>query len=142
MNMHVETPISAAGEACPIFPVNEAVIYPQQECEAAKMGRSIGILWDKILDSHDSEFDSLSRIFTGCKTVLAVEPANSLAGVLAKLAVARETINETFDGQDKTAATQKARHTLLHLLIDDAMLYIQKQAGVTVEELGLQTIMY
>lgn len=141
MNMHV-TPDSGGGNPRSILLVNEAVIYPQQECEAAKIGRSIGILWDKISDSHDSEFDSLNRIFTGCKMVLAVEPANSLAGVLAKLAVARDTINETFDGRDKAAATQKARHELLHLLIDDAMLYIQKQAGVTAEHLGLNTIMY
>ena len=125
MDVHVE----------PIF--GTALSCPQPECEAAKIGRGMGILWGKTIDSHESEFDSLRTIFTGCKMTLAVEPAQSLAGVLAKLAVARDTINDAFDGPDQSATTKKAQHGLLHLLLDDAMRCIEKKAGVTTSDMGL-----
>jgi hypothetical protein len=108
----------------------------QPDRAAAKMGRNIGLLWTAIVEDENRR--GLDPALLEEATV-AIEgiPAESLQGVLAKLALARCTAGDACFSVDMSEDAQRKREQRLYSLIDDAMRCVETHANVTVLSMGM-----
>lgn len=108
----------------------------QSDCAAAKMGRNIGLLWTAIVEDENRRGLDPALLDEAMVAIESV-PAESLQGVLAKLALARCTVGDACFSVDMSEDAQHAREQRLYSLIDDAVRCVETHAGVTVLSMGM-----